>query len=186
MNAHQRRKQPEKVRRMLLDAAARIATRRGIADVTVDAVCLEAGVTKGAFFHHYPNKAALVRAVFDDLIERFEAEIAERMAEDDEAGGRFSRAYISAVTATGNAGSEPLWAALCVSTLADADLRRNWGDWLDARLEAHGEAGNRTLRIARAAADGLWLDTITGTAAPLDEVRAMVEDLHAMTRKTAP
>lgn len=186
MNAHQRKKQPEKVRRMLLDAAARIATRRGIADVTVDAVCLEAGVTKGAFFHHYPNKAALVRAVFDDLIERFEAEIAERMEEDGEPYGRFSRAYISAVTTPGKAGSEPLWAALCVSTLADAELRQSWGGWLDAQLKLHGEAGDRTLRIARAAADGLWLDTITGTAAPVEEVKAMIDELHAMTRKTAP
>lgn len=186
MTAHLRKKQPEKVRRMLLDAAARIATHRGITDVTVDAVCLEAGVTKGAFFHHYPNKAALIRAVFEDLIDRFESEIAERLEEDEQPHGRFSRAYIGAVTTPGKAGSEPLWAALCVSTLADADLRRDWGDWLDTQLKIHGEAGNRNLRIARAAADGLWLDTITGTAASSEEVQAMIDELYVMTRKTVP
>ena len=168
---------------MLLDAAARIATHRGIADVTVDAVCLEAGVTKGAFFHHYPSKAVLIRAVFDDLIERFDLDLNERMDADDVPYGRFSRAYIAAVLAEGKAGSEPLWAALYVSTLADADLRQSWAQWIGCKLSDHGESANLTLRIARAAADGLWLDTITGTAAAPDEVRAMTEQLNAMTRE---
>ncbi|MBR0556179.1 TetR family transcriptional regulator [Ciceribacter sp. L1K23] len=183
MNAHQRKKQPEKVRRTLLDAAARIATHRGIADVTVDAVCLEAGVTKGAFFHHFPSKASLVNAVFADLLERFETELAEHMAADIEPLGRFSRAYVEAVVAPGKAGSEPLWAALCLSALTDAELRANWGEWLDGQLADHGEADDPDLRLARLAADGLWLAAITGSGLEERQTRETMERLRALTRK---
>ncbi|MBO3759665.1 TetR/AcrR family transcriptional regulator [Ciceribacter sp. L1K22] len=183
MNAHQRKKQPEKVRRTLLDAAARIATHRGIADVTVDAVCLEAGVTKGAFFHHFPSKASLVNAVFADLLERFETELAEHMAADIEPLGRFSRAYVEAVVAPGKAGSEPLWAALCLSALTDAELRANWGGWLDGQLAYHGEADDPDLRVARLAADGLWLAAITGTGLSDRQLNETKTQLLALTRK---
>ncbi|MBP1850785.1 TetR/AcrR family transcriptional regulator [Rhizobium halophytocola] len=181
MSTIRRKKQPDKVRRDLLDAAARMAVQRGVADVTVDAVCQEAGVTKGAFFHHYQSKAALVAAVFEDLIARFEVDLAARMSADIEPHGRFTRAYLAAVTVPGEAGSEPLWAALCVSALADSALRRGWGDWLDGKLAEHREAGDLALRIVRAAADGLWLDTIAGTPATPQELAEITKRLRAMT-----
>lgn len=43
----------------LLDAAVRLIRIQGYAGTTVDALCREAGVTKGAFFHHFPSKEAL-------------------------------------------------------------------------------------------------------------------------------
>ena len=56
VNAHHRKKQPEQVRRTLLDCAARIAAEQGIANVTVQAVAEAAGVTKGGLFHHFPEQ----------------------------------------------------------------------------------------------------------------------------------
>ncbi|RYG89090.1 MAG: TetR/AcrR family transcriptional regulator, partial [Alphaproteobacteria bacterium] len=68
-NAHKRKKQPELVRRALIDHAARLAVEQGLAAVTVQAVSDAAGVTKGGFMHHFPSKQALVDAVFTELIE---------------------------------------------------------------------------------------------------------------------
>lgn len=179
-----RRKQPEKVRRLLLDAAARIATETGVADVTVDAVCRAAGVTKGAFFHHFPTKAALIAALFEDLIERFGRAISEAADADPESHGRFSRAYLNVVAEPNTAGSEPLWAALCLSSLTDSKLRQRWSDWLLQRLAEDGEAeSDETLTSVRLAADGLWLADICGTAPPSADRRRLVEMLQAATRR---
>ena len=46
-------------RTRLLDAAVTLVRRNGYGGTTVDALCSEAGVTKGAFFHHFASKEAL-------------------------------------------------------------------------------------------------------------------------------
>jgi TetR/AcrR family transcriptional regulator, transcriptional repressor for nem operon len=49
-------------RTRLLDAAVDVIRRQGLHATTVDDVCAEAGVTKGAFFHHFASKEALAVA----------------------------------------------------------------------------------------------------------------------------
>lgn len=46
-------------RERLLLAARDIVRRQGFAATSVDQLCRAAGVTKGAFFHHFPSKEAL-------------------------------------------------------------------------------------------------------------------------------
>jgi TetR/AcrR family transcriptional regulator, transcriptional repressor for nem operon len=43
----------------LLEAALRLVRRKGWHDTSIDELCAEAGVTKGAFFHHFAGKDAL-------------------------------------------------------------------------------------------------------------------------------
>lgn len=50
-------------RTRLLDAARDLIRARGYAATTVDDLCRAAGVTKGAFFHHFESKEALGVAV---------------------------------------------------------------------------------------------------------------------------
>jgi TetR/AcrR family transcriptional repressor of nem operon len=49
-------------RHKLLDSALSLIRRQGYASTTVDELCIEAGVTKGAFFHHFKSKDALAVA----------------------------------------------------------------------------------------------------------------------------
>lgn len=46
-------------RSALLTAATRLVRERGYAATSVDDLCAAAGVTKGAFFHHFASKEAL-------------------------------------------------------------------------------------------------------------------------------
>ena len=52
-------------RTRLLEAARDVIRRRGFAETSVDELCREAGVTKGAFFHHFRTKDALGVAAAD-------------------------------------------------------------------------------------------------------------------------
>lgn len=52
---------------MVLDAAEALVMEQGFGATAIDRVIERAGVTKGAFFYHFANKAALARA----LIERY-------------------------------------------------------------------------------------------------------------------
>ena len=49
-------------RARLLDAAVQVIRSKGLSATSVDELCAAAGVTKGAFFHHFESKQALAVA----------------------------------------------------------------------------------------------------------------------------
>lgn len=65
-------------RELILDAAERLVLDRGFAATTVDAVLAAAGASKGAFFHHFPSKLHLGRALVTRYAER-DAEVLESL-----------------------------------------------------------------------------------------------------------
>jgi TetR/AcrR family transcriptional regulator, transcriptional repressor for nem operon len=61
------------VKERLIDAGTELVRRNGYVATTVDGICAEAGVTKGAFFHHFPNKEALANSCLRAWGERIAA-----------------------------------------------------------------------------------------------------------------
>ena len=57
-------------RRALLEAAHALVRRKGWSATSVEELCTEAGVTKGAFFHHFASKEALGVAAAAQWTER--------------------------------------------------------------------------------------------------------------------
>ena len=57
-----RSKKPSSAREKLLDAAFSLVRAKGYAATSVDDLCAAAGVTKGAFFHHFKSKDDLAVA----------------------------------------------------------------------------------------------------------------------------
>ena len=57
-------------RQKLIDAAISLIRQKGYASTSVDDLCTKAGVTKGAFFHHFKSKDALAIATTNCWCER--------------------------------------------------------------------------------------------------------------------
>jgi AcrR family transcriptional regulator len=53
----------EPTRDRLIAAAARLLSRPGSGLISIEAIAAEAGLTKGAFYHHFADRAELLRAV---------------------------------------------------------------------------------------------------------------------------
>jgi TetR/AcrR family transcriptional regulator, transcriptional repressor for nem operon len=63
-----RKREPDITREKLLAAAFDEIYRRGFQAASLDTILAEAGVTKGALYHHFPDKAALGHAVVEEMV----------------------------------------------------------------------------------------------------------------------
>lgn len=61
-------KQPDKTRQTILEAALWEIYRAGYKAASVDKILEGTGLTKGALYHHFPNKLALGYAVVDEVL----------------------------------------------------------------------------------------------------------------------
>ena len=59
--------QSQKTRRALLDTARAAFTAQGYAAASTGEIVRQAGVTRGALYYHFRDKAALFEAVFDEV-----------------------------------------------------------------------------------------------------------------------
>lgn len=69
----------DETRERLFAAAAVVFVRSGIAGASVEDVCMEAGLTRGAMYSNFANKDELVMAMIDDHVDRDIAESARLM-----------------------------------------------------------------------------------------------------------
>lgn len=70
----------------ILQAALRLFHRDAFQAVGINAICAEAGVVKGSFYHFFPSKTALLAAVLEEL-----AGQRKRMLEQAQANGSTGR-----------------------------------------------------------------------------------------------
>jgi TetR/AcrR family transcriptional regulator, transcriptional repressor for nem operon len=87
-------------RERILDGAEQLILDQGFAATSVDAVLAESGASKGAFFHHFPSKNHLARALVaryaTDDVAHLEDLMAKAEAESDDPGEQvvaFIRAF---------------------------------------------------------------------------------------------
>jgi AcrR family transcriptional regulator len=55
----------EETRTRIIDSAIKLFSIRGFNAASVDDICKEAGISKGAFYHHFESKQALFLALLD-------------------------------------------------------------------------------------------------------------------------
>lgn len=64
----QRKKQPERTRRVILEAAGAEFSKRGYAGSGLGAIVERSELTKGALFHHFTDKRALAVAWIEEIL----------------------------------------------------------------------------------------------------------------------
>ncbi|HXH83586.1 MAG TPA: helix-turn-helix domain-containing protein [Candidatus Tectomicrobia bacterium] len=123
-----RARRAARTREALLDAAAREIGRRGYAAATIDAIAAAAGLTKGAFYTHFEDKAALLR----EVVARWTEDRARRLA----SARTFWQAVAAFVEYSRGPTGAPLAAELWRRSLWDAQtrcaLRRAYTTWSEA------------------------------------------------------
>lgn len=77
--------QSQRTQRILLDTARKLFTRKGYAATSTEEIVQRSGVTRGALYYHYDDKADLFKAVFKEVSTDSVRFIREKMqeAEDD-------------------------------------------------------------------------------------------------------
>jgi AcrR family transcriptional regulator len=157
--AHHRLKQPEQVRAQLLLVVRDLLVEEGLHAVTLEAVALRAGVSKGGLQYHFRSKQALLDALCGQLLDEFEQLYAAVLSAEPEIPGRAARAYVRcsfdfahplntvktqraiALLALNVPHFRASWRALMLGALAD--------DGSDPQLA-------QRLLLCRLAADGFW------------------------------
>ena len=183
MEAQHRKKDPVRLHRQLLESAAMIAGRDGIAALSLNAVAYEAGVSKGGLLHHFPNKQALIFALFARLLAIMEEAISALMAADNISYGRFTRAYLHYLSDLTDTHESRQLMVLSLAMPDEPVLRKCWRDWMLDHL-AQGDAldNGHTGTLVRYAADGIWLSELTeGRTMSAEHRRSLVSDLTRMT-----
>jgi len=135
---------PGQTRQTLLWAAAREIHRRGFMAASLTDILAATGLTKGALYHHFPNKTALGYAVVDELLARQVHELFIAPLEAGEDPVESLRGVLS--RAMEQAGQEDLLLGCPVNNLAlelsptDEGFRRRinriYDDWRDGIVRA--------------------------------------------------
>jgi AcrR family transcriptional regulator len=188
--------QRERTRALILDLATQAFADRGYADVALEELVAEAGLTRGALYHHFGSKRALFRAV----LEAAQTHVA-RAVETATSGDRDPlegfldgcRAFLEASLAPG----------VRRILLVDGPAVLGWDDWrsgdletsvglLDdgiAELAAAGVIAPTRLHTVATMISGALNEIAVATAAAADapgEIDAAVQTLARMLTGLAP
>ena len=80
MPRRSQRDRSESTRAALVSTARRLFGERGYPSVPAEEVVSQAGVTRGALYHHYADKRSLFRAVFEELESEISAAVGAVLA----------------------------------------------------------------------------------------------------------
>ena len=161
----------------LLAAAERIVRRDGVGRLTLDAVAVEAGTSKGGLLYHFASRDALITAMVERHANAFSASLEASMAADPEPPGRWTRAYLRSSASPadpveGDAAATGLLAAMVSSPALADPLRDQYAAWREQ--VADDGLPEEDAMIVALAADGLWMADLLGFAAPTGDRRARI------------
>ncbi|MGL5968219.1 MAG: TetR/AcrR family transcriptional regulator [Kluyvera sp.] len=159
--AHKREKDPEGVRKAILDKAAQLSITNGVQAVTIQAVADAASVTKGGLMHHFPTKNALFDALFTELADYWEAELERHISTHIGEFGVFTRAYVEVTIPHPANAYENAYSYLALAATGSVETRYYLSERIQNLLEKHKETDDFIeLAIIRYAAEGFRLSVL--------------------------
>ena len=160
--AHKREKNPEGVRKAILDNAALLAIEHGVQAVTIQAVADAVSVTKGGVVHHFPTKKALLDALFADLADHWEAELNRHISNHAAEVGALTRAYVEVSIPDPTDVPARAYSYLALAAIGSDETRYYLSERIHKLLERHSETDNFIeLATIRFAAEGFWISQLT-------------------------
>ncbi len=120
-------------RQRLLQAALKVFSREGYDASRIDAIAKEAGVTRGALYHHFGGKAALYNTLVDEVSQRVSAVTQEAI---DEGGTILDILRRVFVRSTVYASTDPEWRAVNRLALRAATVDPEVEEGRQHRLQA--------------------------------------------------
>jgi AcrR family transcriptional regulator len=172
----------------LLDAAEQVVVQRGIANMTLEAVAAEAGMSKGGLLHHFHTKDRLVEAMVLRHAQGWRNCYMEGYASVPEGPGRMARGLLKRCLADANCWTEQLrrstsavFAALAQNPTLIEPMRTAYAE-LHQRLLDDGLPYGVADAVVTAI-DGLWLYWVLGLVPVnqerMDRLRCGLETLLA-------
>lgn len=79
---------PERTRQALIDEALKLFGAQGYAVTSVQEITEAAGVTKGAFYHHFDSKEALLKVIHDQFLDLQLKLLKDALESEDDAVAR--------------------------------------------------------------------------------------------------
>jgi AcrR family transcriptional regulator len=172
----------------LLDAAEAVVVRQGIANLTLEAVAAEAGMSKGGLLHYFPAKDRLVEAMVTRSAASWRKCYTDAYERTAAGPGRMSRALLDHCLSDAKGWTQELQrsSSACFAALAQnpsliAPMREVYSD-LQRRVADDGLPPG-VGEVVAAAIDGLWLYWVLGLVdvnqSLVGRVRIALEDVVA-------
>jgi AcrR family transcriptional regulator len=111
-------------RQVFVEAARRRAAVEGWAAITVDEVCGEAGMSKGAFYSHFASKQALLHALIEEDAAEVGGVLGRLEAQHPDPADRLEPLARAMLTRASDPSRAQLLADLWATVSSDAELRR--------------------------------------------------------------
>lgn len=183
------------LRDALLDAAEAVVTRQGFANLTLDAVAAQAGMSKGGLLHYFRTKDRLLEGLVTRTAESWRAHWMEAYESAPEGPGRMTRGLLNHCLSNAASWTEQLrrsssavFAALAQNPSLIEPMRAAYGD-LHRRIAEDGLPPGVGESVVTAI-DGLWLYWVLGLV-PVDQdlmsrLRTALEDMLARAKTGRP
>lgn len=159
----------------ILHAAASIVRKKGIFNLTLEAVAKEAGISKGGLLYHFPSKEALVQGMVEHLASNYTAKIENNADHDPNQTGKWTRAFLN-VTFNQTYQNKDMNAGLLAAKAVKPELllpiKNAYSKW-QHNIE-HDGLDPVISTIIRLATDGIWLSELFDIYQIEDERREQV------------
>ena len=153
----------------LLLAAEKVVIEKGIANLTLDAVACQAGVSKGGLLYYFPNKNSLIQALVQRSADNWRVCYTQAYESAAPGPGRMVRGLVGHCLAEDSAWTDELrsitsavFAALAQDPELIKPMRLVYGE-LHQKIKADG-LPKGIAETVLSAIDGLWLNWVLGFA----------------------
>ncbi|MFK4760099.1 MULTISPECIES: TetR/AcrR family transcriptional regulator [unclassified Microbacterium] len=151
----------------ILEAAMRVVGDVGGADITYQSVASEAGLTKAGLMYHFATKDALMIAVIEHVIERWQAEL-QHVLDVPITESTLDERVRAFVRFAGEGGVTQGEFVVFSEAVRRPELSRPWLEYLQTWFGFGDGVDTTPLLLVWLAANGLWVAEATGilTIAP--------------------